>query len=132
MFNSYRFSYFYSLVRTPKTQFDIGATIKIRDAEIRLEQAELVSTNDNIGFVPLLYLSGSHKLSDKWTLSADLDGLAGGPGRAIDLGIALEYSLSKRWMMGAEVRVLDGGADNERVYNFAQFNSATLSVSTGF
>ena len=34
--------------------------------------------------------------------------------------------------VGAELRVLDGGADTDSVYNFARFNSAAIVVSTGF
>ncbi len=34
--------------------------------------------------------------------------------------------------MGAEVRVLDGGADTDEVYSFARFNSAALVISTDF
>ncbi len=30
--------------------------------------------------------------------------------------------MTKNWYLGTELRFLDGGADNEKVYNFAQFN----------
>ena len=91
-----------------------------------------MSANDNIGFVPLLYLAGSHQLNDRWRVGADLDGLAGGPGRAIDLGVSLTYALSSSWQVGAELRVLDGGADTDEVFNFAQLASAAVVISTGF
>ena len=131
-FNSWRVGYFYSLVHSDIASFRVGATLKVRDAEIRLEQGDNVSFDDDLGLVPLLYVSGSYQFTNSWTVSADLDGLAGGPGRAIDFGLGLDYSLSNRWNLGAEVRILDGGADTDEVYNFAQFGSAALVLSTGF
>lgn len=131
-FNSWRLGYHYSFLRSDRTHMRIGATLKVRDAEIRLKQGDTESFDDDVGLVPLLYLAGSYQLTDRWTVRADLDGLAGGPGRAIDLGIALDYSVARRWQIGAEVRVLDGGADTDDVYNFARFNSAAIAISTGF
>ena len=131
-FNSWRLGYHYALMRSERASVKIGATLKVRDAEIRLKQGDTESFDDDVGLVPLLYLAGSYQLNDRWSVRADLDGLAGGPGRAIDLGVALDYSIAKRWQVGAEVRVLDGGADTDDVYNFARFNSAAIAISTGF
>ena len=80
---------------------------------------------------PLL-AGGRHRLAERWSVRADLDGLAGGPGRAIDLGVGVDFSISDRWQIGAEARVPDGGADTDEVYNFARLDSAALAVSTGF
>jgi hypothetical protein len=131
-FNSWRLGYFYSLMHNDVASFRVGATLKVRDAEIRLVQGDTVSFDDDVGLVPLLYLAGKYQLSNEWTIGANLDGLAGGPGRAIDLGVSLDYAITKRWGIGAELRVLDGGADTDSVYNFARFNSAAVVISTGF
>ncbi len=130
-FNSWRVGYHYSLIRNDATQLKIGATLKVRDAEIRLEQGNTVGADDDVGLVPLLYVAGKHQLNRRWTIGADLDGLAGGPGRAIDLGIQLDYSITRHWQIGAELRILDGGADTDDVYNFARFNSAAVAISVG-
>ncbi len=106
--------------------------MKVRDAEIRLEQGSSVSFDDDVGIVPLLYMSGTYRLSDRWTLGADLDGLAGGPGRAIDLGVTLDFAISPAWGLGVDFRILDGGADTDEVYNFAQFGSAAIAVTAEF
>lgn len=131
-FNSWRIGYFYQLTDTEKFSTRVGATLKVRDAEIRLAQGNTISFDDDLGLVPLLYLAGNYKLNDQWSVGADLDGLAGGPGRAIDLGIGLDYALSNHWKVGVEARVLDGGADTETVYNFARFNSAGIVITSGF
>ena len=131
-FNSWRIGYHYTVTETEDFTFKVGGTLKVRDAEIRLEQGETTSFNDDLGLVPLLYLSAKRRFGKHWTLGADLDGLAGGPGRAIDLGVTLDYSLTNRWNIGVDARVLDGGADVAEVYNFARFNSLAFAVSTVF
>ena len=127
-FNSWRVGYYYTLKNTGTRSFRVGATLKVRDAEIRLSQSAATSFDDDVGLVPLLYAAGEYRLTDRWTLAADLDGLAGGPGRAIDAGVALHYKLASRWQIGVEARVLDGGADTDDVYNFATFTSAAFTV----
>ena len=131
-FNSWRVGYHYSLMQSDAGSLRIGATLKVRDAEIRLKQGNTESYDDDVGVVPLLYLAGTYRLSNRWTIRADFDGLAGGPGRAIDLGVALDFRVAKQWQIGAEVRVLDGGADTDDVYNFARFNSSAIAISTAF
>ena len=131
-FNSWRLGYHYLLISNDRFNLQAGGTLKVRDAEIRLEQGDTVRFNDDLGFVPLLYLSARYQLGKSVSFRADLDGLAGGPGRAIDAGVALDYSLSKRWRLGVEARVLDGGADIDELFNFAQFRSASIALSTGF
>lgn len=131
-FNSWRIGYRYHLRARDKWDAWIGGTLKIRDAEIRLQQGDTTSSDDNVGVVPLLYLAGEYRLGDNWKLVADLDGLAGGPGRAIDLGVGLEYVFTEKWRLGAEYRTLEGGADVEDVYNFAWFNSLLLTTRFAF
>ncbi len=131
LFNSWRVGYHYTLRRSSTSHIRVGGTLKVRDAEIRLEQGSTVAFNDNVGFVPLLYLSARRHLGKRWTIGADLDGLAGGPGRAFDVGATIDFAVTPRWRIGADFRVLEGGAD-VNVYNFAQFNSASMSISAQF
>lgn len=131
-FNSWRVGYFYQFIDTSRTQVDVGATLKVRDAEIRLEQGETVAFNEDLGLVPLLYFSANHRLSDQWRVGLDVDALGGGPGRAIDLGVTADYAINERLLVGLEARILDGGADIDELFNFAQFGSIGVSVSTGF
>ena len=61
-----------------------------------------------------------------------MDALAGGPGRAIDLGLRLDYQAGPCWTIGAGFRTLEGGADTDEVYNFAWFNSVVLATRISF
>ncbi len=131
-FNSWRLGYHYTIKESDAARFRIGATLKVRDAEIRLEQGDDVASNDDLGVVPLLYLNARFQLTDRFRVTADLDALGGGPGRAIDAGILFDYKLSQRWHLGLDLRVLDGGADIDELFNFARFDSGSLALSVRF
>lgn len=128
-FNSWRVGYRYHLRDTSNWNAWVGATLKIRDAEIKLTQGGTSSLDDDLGLVPLLYLAGEYRFDNRWSASADVDALGGGPGRAIDVGIGLNYRPANAWQFGVEYRALEGGADVDSVYNFAWFNSLLLTAT---
>tara|TARA_R110000823_G_scaffold47903_20_gene122047 strand:+ start:22323 stop:22736 length:414 start_codon:yes stop_codon:yes gene_type:complete len=131
-FNSWRLGYRYHWFARKQWDFWVGGTLKIRDAEIKLTQGETTSSDDDLGLVPLLYLGGEYRFDNRWSLSADVDGLAGGSGRAIDLGVRLNYAVDEQWKVGLGYRTLEGGADTDDVYSFAWFNSLVLSADYRF
>jgi hypothetical protein len=131
-FNSWRLSYRYKLVEKDRFGLWLGATLKIRDAEIALQQGNRFAKDDDLGFVPLAYVAARYKLGERWYANAEMDALAGGPGRALDLGLRLDYRINPRWTIGAGYRTLEGGADTDEVYNFAWFNSAVFSTRISF
>lgn len=127
-FNSWRLGYQYHYIDTEKVDIWFGLTGKIRDAEIRLQQGNTSSRDANVGFVPLLYLAGKYELNDRWSVFADIDGLAGGPGRAFDISTKVSYAMNDEWGLSLGYRMLEGGVDGDEVYNFAWFNSLVLSA----
>jgi hypothetical protein len=131
-FNSWRATYRYRFDRPSGWQFWVGFTAKMRDAEIRLIQGERVGLDDDTGFVPLLHLAARYRINDRWSFDSDFDGLAGGPGRALDLHLRFNYHFNERWSLGVGYRGLEGGVDNDDVYNFAWFNSAVASLRLNF
>ncbi len=131
-FNSWRVGYRYQYYDDNNWKLWVGGTAKVRDAEISLRQGDTRASDDNVGFVPLLYLAGEYRLGDRWRFEFDFDGLAGGPGRAIDLSLKLGYQLNEQWRISAGYRGLEGGADTDDVYSFAWFNSALISTQYRF
>jgi hypothetical protein len=127
-FNSYRVSYRWLYKDEPSWRLWVGGTAKIRDAEIAVQQGNRKSKDSNVGFVPLLNIYSDYQLNNKWRFIVDFDGLVGPQGRAIDLGLKFHYDIDNHWYMGAGYRTLEGGVDNDKVYNFAWFNYALLSV----
>ena len=131
-FNSWRFGYRYQFHESDRWKFWIGATAKIRDAKIELNQSGINAFDDDVGFVPLLYLAGDYQINSRWSFRFDFDGLAGGPGRAFDLSLKLGYELNEDWRLSAGYRTLEGGVDNDDVYNFAWLNTALVSLEYRF
>lgn len=127
-FNSWRLSYRYRVVSGNKWLVWVGFTGKIRDAKIELQQGETVARDTDTGFVPLLLVETDYRISDRWHLLGELDGLAGGPGRAIDLALKLGYDVSDSWRITGGYRMIEGGADVDEVYNFAWIHSAVVSA----
>jgi len=130
-FNSYRLTYRY-LFYAHRWKLRIGLTAKIRDAIIELSQNNVSARKTDLGFVPLLHLSGEYSFTNQTGLLCDLDALAGGPGRAEDLAVKLFYDPTPKWRFMAGYRTVEGGADVEEVYTFAWLNYATLSLTYRF
>ncbi len=126
-FNSWRLSYRYRFKNGERWKLWVGFTAKIRDAKIELRQGDTSSKDDDFGFVPLLHFAADCRFAQRWHFTTDLDALAGGPGRAIDLGLKLGYDVNDHWSVTAGYRTVEGGADVEQVYNFAWFNAAVIS-----
>lgn len=127
-FNSYRLTYRYRLHEGGRARASVGVTAKIRDAVIALEQGATTSRKDDFGFVPLLHLAGEWRPGPGWHLLADVDGLVGGPGRAVDATLHLGRDLDERWALRVGYRTVEGGADVDEVYTFAWLHSAAVSV----
>lgn len=127
-FNSYRLTYRYEIVLKPKFEFGLGFTAKIRDAEISLASADISSVKTNVGFVPIINFRVLWKPYEKFGILLEGDALAAPQGRAEDVLIAATYRLSDRFGLKAGYRILEGGADNDEVYNFALFNYASVGL----
>ncbi|GAB4342058.1 MAG: hypothetical protein Kow0037_29120 [Calditrichia bacterium] len=131
-FNSYRLFYRYDLVRREKVEFGLGLTAKIRDAKIAVKGGGLESEKTNVGFVPLIHFRLLWKFSGAVSLLIDGDALAAPQGRAEDVLAALVIKVSPRIDLKAGYRILEGGADNDEVYNFTLFNYAAVGAILHF
>ncbi len=121
-FNSYRITYRYDFVKRPKFEFGLGFTAKIRDAEIALTSQGLASSKTNVGFVPIINFRLNWIMNEKFGLLLEGDALAAPQGRAEDVLLAATYKITRKIALKAGYRILEGGADNDEVYNFSLFN----------
>lgn len=128
-FDSYRASWRWRFRDTARWTWDIGATLNVRDAEIRLTQGGVSRSRSNTGVVPLLALEGQWRFAPRWRGVLDFEGLAAPQGRAIDLALKVAYDATPRLAVNAGYRLLDGGADNDDLYTFARFDQAVLGVT---
>jgi hypothetical protein len=127
-FDSWRLGYRWAFDRTGSLTAGLGFTAKIRDAEVELEQADRRAAKTNVGFVPLLRIDGTWHFAPRTELLLELEGLAGGPGRAFDLSASVRREVGTNLVAGLGYRTIEGGADVGEVYNFAWLHYLVASV----
>jgi len=121
-FNSCRLTYRYSLHSTSRLSIGVGFTAKIRDAVVRVEGNGRAAEKSNVGFVPLANFHLSWFLSPRFELLLEGDALAAPQGRAEDVQVAGRFQLNDDVRLRAGYRIVEGGADNDTVYNFTLVN----------
>lgn len=128
-FNSYRLTYRYRFLKTETIKAYLGFTAKIRDAEISLETSAEKAQKTNVGFVPIIYFKLAWEFAQPWSLIFDGDALAAPQGRAEDIMLALNYQADEHTQVRIGYRMLEGGAGNKEVYNFALIHYALVGVT---
>jgi len=126
-FDTYRLTYRFALVDAPRLELALGGTVLVRDAEIRLSASGRSTAEKNVGLVPLASLRIAGRIAGPVWLALDGDALAAPQGRAEDVSLALELR-SGELAFRAGYRLLEGGADNDEVYNFAWIHQITAGV----
>jgi hypothetical protein len=132
VFNSYRLTYRYALVRRPRFEAGIGLTIKVRDALIRLENQGGAAAKKDLGFVPLINFRVLGRIGKSWGVLFEGDALAAPQGRAEDVSLAAWVDLTKSLRLKAGYRIVEGGASNDEVYTFALFHYAVVGAVLTF
>lgn len=131
-FNSYRLTYRYDIVKKEALEFGLGLTAKIRDAEITLQNDQLEGTKTNVGFVPIVNFRLHWRMNDRLGLLLDGDALASKQGRAEDVMLAATWRFWNIFTFRAGYRILEGGADNDEVYNFTLLNYGLAGLTIAF
>jgi hypothetical protein len=130
-FDSYRLGYRYQVVQGERLTVALGGTAKIRDAAISV-CAATCTVRSNTGFVPLASFLVHWKFAGPFGLLLDGDALAGGPGRAEDVTLALTWQAAENLTARVGYRIVEGGADTASVYNFALINYVGAGVTARF
>ena len=121
-FNSYRLTYRYNFPRTQHFQFGVGATAKIRDAEVEVNGV----TKTNLGLVPLINFRAEWFAKEKLSLVLQGDALVAPQGRAEDVLLAALFYPDRLVTLKLGYRILEGGANNDEVYNFSLIHYAVI------
>ncbi len=127
-FNSYRLTYRFMFARTQRFQFGVGVTAKIRDARITLTSELQSDEKTNVGFVPLINFYAEWFVKERLSLVLKGDALAAPQGRAEDVLLAAYLYPSRNLTFKLGYRVLEGGADNDEVYNFSLLHYAVIGA----
>lgn len=129
-FNSYRVGYMWNYGQNA-LKYWLGVVAKIRDADISISQGSNKDNYDNIGVVPLFSLGFEFDLLSTLSIYSHTDALGSSRGSAYDSQLELKWKLND---ISASIgkRILGGGADNDRVYNFAQFDTNYVKLTYRF
>lgn len=131
-FDSYRATARYFFIDNDTLRIGAGFTAKIRDAEITLEGGGIEGGLDNTGFVPIINFYLRWNMMQQLALLVYGDGAWSPYGRAEDFFTGLVYSFNNTVSVMAGYRILEGGADNDKVYTFSLFNYAVAGVELNF
>jgi hypothetical protein len=131
-FDSYRLTYRYDFLRKETLRAGLGFTAKIRDASISLQDNQKKTEKKNTGFVPLLNFKLEWEFSGPLGMVLEGDGLAAPQGRAEDVLLALQCYATRRLMLKAGYRVLEGGVDVDEVYNFTLVHYVVVGLQGMF
>ena len=129
-FNSYRLGYLWNW-NYASFRYWLGVVAKVRDAKIAVSQGDTSDFYDNVGLVPLASIGFDWKLFANLSLFHHTDALGASQGSAYDSQLELKFDWG-RFASSLGKRILGGGADNKKVYNFAQFDSSYLKLSYYF
>jgi hypothetical protein len=135
-FNTYRFSYvlpLFSAARDDGWDLRLGATIGIRDAQIKLTQGGLVRDFSNVGPIPLLYVSAARALGAGWSIEGEFDGFpAPGGGGLFDGSLKAVRAITPHFALTAGVRYQTGAAQDPEIYNSLREVMLVLGVRGSF
>jgi opacity protein-like surface antigen len=84
------------------------------------------------GNLPQMHLSGVGRLTDNWRIALDADGLWTARGRSLDLGLNVDYSLSRSMQLFGGYRLTDFGGDAEDFYGSGTINAANVGLRYRF
>jgi len=131
-FNSYRGTYFREIISKKNNLLRVGGTLKVRDAFIELSQTDRSKARKSVGIVPLVYIYSKYKFDNNVLMTFDFDGLIAPQGRAFDVALMLGYYFNPTFQIDLGYRMLEGGADNKKVYNFSQINYYFTALQFNF
>jgi hypothetical protein len=131
-FDSYRLTWSYDILKRGRFEVGLGLTAKIRDAAVGLSASSGSAEKTNIGVVPLVHFRLRADLSPRVAALLEADAAAAPQGRAEDVLLALDYSLGRAVSLRLGYRLLEGGADNDKVYTFTWLNYAVFGLVLRF
>ena len=131
-FNSYRLTYRYLWIDGATFKTYLGFTGKIRDAETKLTQGALSKSYTNVGFVPLFYIRSDWKVIDWLTFIFEMDALGASQGRAIEGVLKTRLKMGNNLGLNVGHRVLEGGADNDKLYTWSLISFTFASLDWSF
>ena len=102
---SERIAYRYALIDRPEAtiRFGFGSRFRAAFAE-RSFYGERIDPA-----LPFVHASVERRFGERWSVVADVDAMTTAPGRGLDVGVSVGYSLDRNWSLLAAYRSMDPG-----------------------
>lgn len=127
-----RATYRYTVLNSPDWAWKVGLSANIREFSDALRPGSTPSERFRFGALPLLHVAGEGRLATRWRLSLDADGLMTARGRAFDLGLRVNYSLTPNFLVFGGYRLTESAGDAEEFYGSGLSNAANVGLRYRF
>lgn len=126
-----RATYRYTFLAQPQWAWKVGVSTNLREVG-GLRSAITFSERVRFGALPLLHVGGEGMLSPRWRLAFDADGLMTPRGRAFDLGLRVNYSLTPNLFVFGGYRLTDSVGEAEEHHGNGVSNAANVGMRYRF
>lgn len=123
-----RATYRYTVMERRDWAWKVGITTRLGDSDPARTTGY---DRTRVGGLPQVHMAGEARLATNWLLSVDADGLMTGRGRALDLGVRLDYALSRSFYVYGRYRLSDRYVDGDESTT-GLTNSANVGVRYRF
>lgn len=130
-FNSYRVGYFKKFQYANTFKYWFGGILNVRDAKIEVRQGGKKDSYRNVGLVPLLGAGFDYSLNNHFSLLGHVDSLGFSQGYAYDANAEIAYRHQSH-SIGFGYRTIGGGVDNDKLMNFARFETMYMRYGKEF
>lgn len=126
-----RATYRYTLLDRPTWAMKLGMSTNLGEPSGALRPA-LGTERTSFGSLPLLHLAGVAQWSPRLRLGFAMDGLATTRGRALDLGVQVDYLWSPSMSVFGGYQLTDAAGDAEGYYGSSLSNRANIGLRYRF
>lgn len=126
-FDAPRATYRYTFLESTSWAWRVGLTAPMNEPQLALGAGGIAHYTG----LPLMHLSSSGRLGQRWQLNVDADGMRTAHGRALDLDLRLDYGVASNLYVYGGYRLFEAGGDAEDAYAFAYGSPPTNSANVG-
>lgn len=124
-----RATYRYTLLDRPTWAMKLGLSTNIGDYGLR---PALGNERSSFGSLPLLHFAGVAQWSTRWRVGFAVDGLATMHGRALDLGVQVDYLWSDSMSVFGGYQLTEAAGEAEPYYGDGLSNRANVGLRYRF
>jgi hypothetical protein len=122
-----RATYRYTFLERRDWAWKVGITARLGDPDFSRGGVDRA----RVGALPLVHFAGEGRLAKNWLLTVDADGLLTTRGRALDVGVRVNYALSRSVYLFGGYRLSDHYFDGDDA-SLGLTNSANVGVRYRF